>query len=48
MDTDNAVVMSSEFVHKIAIVFGWGFNLSCKRRQSVAAGVMALSIVMVV
>ena len=43
MDTANAVVMSLAFVHKIAIVFGLRFKLSRKRRQSVAAGVLALS-----
>ena len=48
MDTANAVVMSSGLVHKIAIVFGWRSNLSRKCRRSVAAGVMALSRVMVV
>ena len=40
MDTANAVVMSLALVHKIAIVFGWRFNLSCKRQRSVAAGVL--------
>ena len=48
MDTANAVVMSSGLVHKIAIVFGWRSNLSHKHQRSVAAGVMALSRVMVV
>ena len=47
METAKDVVMSLEFVHKTATVFGWRFNLSRKRRLSVAAGVLALSNVMV-
>ena len=48
METAKDVVMSLEFVHKTATVFGWRFNLSRKRRRSVAAGVLALSNVTVV
>ena len=42
MDTAKDVVMSLEFIHKIATVFSWRSNLS-RRRQSIVAGVLALS-----